>query len=73
MIQVSIPAEAGEKSFDYNAEMELINPIAEIIVAATFQGADVDWYIKTDDIIPKQNAKQINNKDKRDQSLIKKP
>lgn len=72
MIQVSIPAEAGEKNFDYNAEVELINPVADTVATATFQGADVDWYIKADDIIPKRNIKQINNEDKEDKSLIKK-
>lgn len=72
MIQVSIPAEAGEKKFDYNAEVELINPVADTVATATFQGADVDWYIKADNIIPKRNTKQINNEDKGDKSLVKK-
>ena len=44
MIQVSIPASVPLKEFDYNARVELINPIA-------YQGADVDWYIKADDIV----------------------
>jgi len=39
MIQVSIPAAVPLKEFDYNAEVELINPVA-----------DVDWYIKAEDI-----------------------
>ncbi|KAF1290208.1 YdcP family protein [Candidatus Enterococcus leclercqii] len=56
MIQVSIPAEAGEKNFDYNAEVELITPVADTVATATFQGADVDWYIKADDIILKKPA-----------------
>ena len=39
------------KEFDYNARVELINPIADTVATATYQGADVDWYIKADDIV----------------------
>ena len=38
------------KEFDYNAEVEIINPVADTVATATFQGADVDWYIKADDM-----------------------
>lgn len=51
MIQVSIPVSAGVKNFDYNAEVELINPIADTVATATYMGADVDWYNKADDIL----------------------
>ena len=50
MIQVSIPAS------DYNAEVELISPVADTVATATFQGAEVDWYIKADDIVLKKGA-----------------
>ncbi|EOS71941.1 hypothetical protein C818_00087 [Lachnospiraceae bacterium MD308] len=53
MIQVSIPAAVPLKEFDYNAEVELINPVADTVATATFQGADVDWYIKAEDIVLK--------------------
>lgn len=53
MIQVSIPESAGEKRFDYNAVVELINPVADTVATATYQGANVDWYIKADDIVLK--------------------
>lgn len=33
--------------------MELINPIADTVANATYQGADVDWYIKAEDLILK--------------------
>ena len=56
MIQVSIPATAGEKNFDYNAEVELINPVADTVASATYMGADVDWYIKADDIVLKKST-----------------
>lgn len=49
MIQVSIPASVPLKEFDYNAEVELINPVADTVATATFQGAEVDWYIKAED------------------------
>lgn len=63
MIQVSIPAKVGDKKFDYNAEVELVNPVADTVATATFQGADVDWYIKADDIrLMKQNHIERNNK-----------
>lgn len=39
MIQVSIPASVPLKEFDYNAEVELINPVADTVATATFQGA----------------------------------
>lgn len=58
MIQVSIPATVPLKEFDYNAEVEIINPVADTVATATFQGADVDWYIKADDIVLKSKDKQ---------------
>ena len=33
---------------------QLINPIADTVATATYMGADVDWYIKADDIILKR-------------------
>ena len=60
MIQVSIPASAGVKNFDYNAEVELINPIADTVATATYMGADVDWYIKADDIVANKSNKHIS-------------
>ena len=56
MIQVSIPASVPLKEFDYNAEVELINPVADTVATATFQGAEVDWYIKAGDIVLKKGA-----------------
>lgn len=59
MIQVSIPASVSLKEFDYNAEVEIINPVADTVATATYMGADVDWYIKAEDIILK-NGKSVN-------------
>lgn len=55
MIQVSIPAAVPLKDFDYNAEVQLINPVADTVANATFRGADVDWYIKADDLVLKNS------------------
>ena len=61
MIQVSIPASVPLKEFDYNAEVELINPVADTVATATFQGAEVDWYIKCDDLVLKNKGQTPNN------------
>ena len=61
MIQVSIPASVPLKEFDYNAEVEIINPVADTVATATFNGADVDWYIKADDIVLKNKDNQNVN------------
>ena len=45
MIQVSVPATVPLKDYDYNAEVELINPVADTVANANYRGADVDWYV----------------------------
>ena len=60
MIQVSIPASAGIKEFEYNSEVELVNPVADTVATATFQGADVDWYIKAEDMILKNKKENTS-------------
>lgn len=61
MIQVSIPSSVPLKEFEYNAEVEIINPVADTVATATFQGAEVDWYIKADDIVLKKGAAPAGN------------
>ena len=56
MIQISIPASAGLKEFDYNAQVEIVNPIADTVANATFQGADVDWFLKAEDLVLKYTS-----------------
>ena len=66
-IQVSIPATIPLREFDCNAEVKLINPIADTVANATFRGADVDWYIKADDLVLKNKptpAPKIEPKNK---------
>ena len=51
-ITVSIPPEAGEKYFPYNAAVTLVNPVVSARADATFGGrATADWYINADDIV----------------------
>lgn len=61
MIQVSVPANIPLRDFEYNAEVELINPVADTVANATYRGADIDWYIKCDDLILKKKGTQIGN------------
>jgi Bacterial protein of unknown function (DUF961) len=56
MIQVSVPATVPLKDYDYNAEVELINPVADTVANANYRGADVDWYVKADDIVLKNKG-----------------
>lgn len=62
MIQVSIPASIPLKEFDYNAEVDIINPIADTVATANFNGTDVDWYIKADDIVLKGKMNNLGKK-----------
>ncbi len=68
MIQVTLPAEVEKKEFEYNTEVVLVNPKAVAIANATFSGADIDWFIKADDIVLKgksvQATKPSDPKDK---------
>lgn len=67
MIQVSIPASVPIKEFEYNSEVELIDPIADTVANATFTGAEVDWYIKAIDLVLKNKINQPQNQpDKND-------
>lgn len=71
MIQVSIPASVPLKEFDYNAEVELISPVADTVATATFQGAEVDWYIKAEDIVLKKGAATNPHPPKKDTPPVK--
>ena len=52
MIQVSIPASVPLHEYDYNAEVDMVNPVVNTVAHATFgDNADVEWYIKADDIV----------------------
>ena len=66
-----IPASVPLKEFDYNAEVELINPVADTVATATFQGAEVDWYIKAEDIVLKKGAAMNPQPPKKDAPPVK--
>src|SRR5690625_727542 len=56
MIQVSIPATITLKEYEYNAKEELNNPMTDTVEKATLRDADVDWYVKADDLVIKGKA-----------------
>lgn len=56
MVQVSIPADAGEKNISAGTQVMLVNPVFDTVTTSTYSGAVVDWYIKADDIIPVSTA-----------------
>ena len=58
MIQVSVPATVPLKDYDFNSEVELVNPVADTVANANYLGADVDWYVKADDIVLKNKGNQ---------------
>lgn len=72
MIQVSIPASVPLKNFDYNAHVELVNPVADTVATATFQGAEVDWYIKADDIVPAKDTGNFKKEAPKKEPVIEK-
>jgi len=46
MIQVSLPAEVAAKNFEYNQEVELVNPV----FGTVSNGNVSNWFIRADDI-----------------------
>ena len=45
--------EVPVREFPYNAVVELVNPVADTVSRKTYTGAEVDWYVKAEDIILK--------------------
>ena len=50
--------EVPARDFAYNAVVELVNPEASTVSIKTFTGAEVDWYVKADDIVLKNKPAQ---------------
>ena len=46
------------REFPYNAVVELVNPVADTVSRKTYTGADVDWYVKAEDIVLKNKGNQ---------------
>ena len=60
-VVVVFPAKAGEKHFLPEQKVKLINPVVDTVANANYRGADVDWYVKADDIVLK--SKENHNID----------
>ena len=60
-VVVVLPAKAGEKHFLPEQKVKLINPVVDTVANANYRGADVDWYVKADDIVLK--SKENHNID----------
>ena len=56
MIQVSVPATVPLKDYDYNAEVELINPVADTVANANYRGAYLDGYVKAGGVFLKNKG-----------------
>lgn len=52
---------AGEKHFKYEQKVKLANPAADTVSRKTFTGADVDRYVKAEDIVLKNKGNPQNN------------
>ena len=57
-VVVEIPVQAGEKHFKYEQKVKLVNPVADTVSRKTYTGADVDWYVKAEDIVLKNKGNQ---------------
>ena len=58
IIPVSVPPEIPLREFPYNAVVELVNPEANTVSRKIFGGAEVDWYVKAEDIVLKNKPSQ---------------
>ena len=57
-IPISVPHEVLLKDFSYKVVVELVNPVADTVSRKTYTGADVDWYVKAEDIVLKNKGNQ---------------
>ena len=57
-VVVEILVQAGEKKFKYEQKVKLVNPVADTVSRKTYTGADVDWYVKAEDIVLKNKGNQ---------------
>ena len=57
-VVVEILVQAGEKHFKYEQKVKLVNPVADTVSRKTYTGADVDWYVKAEDIVLKNKGNQ---------------
>ena len=57
---MSVPPEVPLREFPYNAVVELVNPVADTVSRKTYTGADVDWYVKAEDIVLKNKPEDLS-------------
>lgn len=57
---MSVPPEVPLREFPYNAVVELVNPVADTVSRKTYTGADVDWYVKAEDIVLKNKGNGLS-------------
>lgn len=67
MIQVSIPGEIPLRAFDYNAVVDIINPVVDTVTSSDFR-PEVSWFINAEDIVlkhkPAANQPPVKNQNK---------
>jgi len=51
--------------------VELVNPVADTVSRKTYTGADVDWYVKAEDIVLKNKGNQNAGSPQNQQSIKK--
>lgn len=50
MIQVSLPGEIPLREFDYNAEVDIVNPVVDTVTSSDYR-PEVTWFINASDIV----------------------
>ncbi len=61
MVQVKVPGDTPLREFDYNAEVELVEPEFDTVVIPQYRGVEVTWYITAKDIVAKKNNPGAGN------------
>ena len=62
MVQVGIPASVPVKNIPAGTPVVLVNPVFNTVTTARYNAAEVDWYIKADDIVPAGAATSTSGK-----------
>ena len=60
MVELSpcLYARSTSKGISVQCSVELVNPVADTVSRKTYTGADVDWYVKAEDIVLKNKGNQ---------------
>ena len=71
MIQVSVPGNVALKEYAYDTEVVLVNPVLDTVATPNYRGADINWYVKADDFIPKGAATTASGDNKKPEGMTK--